>query len=304
VVRAGATALVVGILATGLPSSANAYVRYTASNGMTFKWGPSCIFITSYASNFLDMMPPEEVTAATQGAAAVWSTPQQTCTYLDIRVTASDATAPRAVNDHRNVLIFRNVTWCDLLKDGTCAADLGPYEPAALAVTSVIANRDTGEIRDADIEFNSLHHRWADLELHPELLAGDPGLQDLQNALTHEMGHLIGLDHTCFAASLTAHPKTNTGEPAPDCNDVGPDVIATTMFPSANPGDLGKRTLEDDDRQALCDIYPVASDPKACAPPSDDTGCNCSVVAPAGSGIATLGLLTFAGFRRRRSRRT
>ncbi len=303
-VRAGAAALVAGILALGFPSSANAYVRYTSSNGMTFKWGPSCIFITSYESNLLDMMPADEIAAATQGAAAAWSTPQETCTYLNIMITASDAPPPRAVNDHRNVLIFRNVSWCDLQADGTCAAALGPYEPAALAVTSVIANRDTGQIRDADIEFNTLHHRWADLGLHPELLAADPGLQDLQNALTHEMGHLIGLDHTCFSASVTAHPKTNTGDPAPDCNDVGSDVTGTTMFPSANPGDVGKRTLAEDDRLALCEIYPAASDPMACSPPSDDTGCNCSVTAPATSGIATLGLLAFAGLRRRRSRRT
>ena len=36
------------------------------------------------------------------------------------------------------------------------------------------------------------------------------------------------------------------------------------MFASALPGDTAKRTLAPDDKQAVCDIYPIASDPMLC----------------------------------------
>jgi MYXO-CTERM domain-containing protein len=298
--RAGAAALVVATLALGLPSPARAYVRYMSSEGMVFAWPQSCVLITSYPSNFTHMMSADEVQAAVGGAADAWSSVKESCTYLSISVTPSSGKAPRAINDHKNALIFRVTTWCDLLADGTCAPDIGPYEPAALAVTSVIANRDTGAIRDADIEVNAFHHRWADLVLYPEKLATDPGLQDLQNALTHEMGHLIGLDHTCFPASLDPKPLTNEGVEAPDCGSVGQDVLETTMFPSADAGDLEKRTIAADDRQALCEIYPVAADPKLCNP---DDGCNCAAGGGPGSAVAgAAGLVVLACVRRRRRR--
>jgi MYXO-CTERM domain-containing protein len=300
--RAGAAALVVGMLAVGLSSPAHAYVRYMSSEGMVFAWPQSCVPIISYPGNFTDM-PAEEVQAAASGAADAWSAVKETCTYLTITVMPASGAAPRAVNDHRNALIFRTTTWCDLLADGKCAADIGPYDPAALAVTSVIANRDTGAIRDADIEVNAFHHRWADLMLHPEKLDLDPGVQDLQNTLTHEMGHLIGLDHTCFPASLEPKPLTNAGVAAPDCGGVGPEVLETTMFPSADAGDLGKRTLADDDRNALCEIYPVAADPNLCSPA--DQGCNCTAGGgPAPIAATAAGLILLVGLRRRRRRGT
>jgi MYXO-CTERM domain-containing protein len=299
--RAGAAALVVGTLAAALlPSPARAYVRYMSSEGMVFAWPQSCVPIKSYPGNFIDM-PAEEVQAAASGAADAWSAVKETCTYLAITVMPASGAAPRAVNDHRNALIFRTATWCDLLADGKCAADIGPYEAAALAVTSVIANRDTGAIRDADIEVNAFHHRWADLMLHPEKLDLDPGVQDLQNALTHEMGHLIGLDHTCFPASLDPKPLTNEGVEAPDCGSVGAEVLETTMFPSANAGDLEKRSLADDDRKALCEIYPVAADPNVCSPAEE--GCNCAAGGSPGPIAETAaGLIVLAGLRRRRRR--
>ena len=46
------------------------------------------------------------------------------------------------------------------------------------------------------------------------------------------------------------------------------------MFPSAESGDVDKRTLAPDDQRAVCEIYPAADDPNVCKPvvAADDGG--------------------------------
>ena len=54
----------------------------------------------------------------------------------------------------------------------------------------------------------------------------------------------------------------------PSCNTVSYPVpemnLTPTMYPSAEPGDLDKRTLSDDDRSGLCAIYPIGTNPVSC----------------------------------------
>jgi MYXO-CTERM domain-containing protein len=302
-------ALAVGLLALGHAPAARAYVRYT-SGGVAFAWPQSCVFVTGYPSDFVSLMPLDEIENAANAAAAAWSTDAagpNACTYLAISVSYSTATPPRAINDHHNSLLFRVTSWCEILADGSCSVDIGAYDPAALAVTSVVANKDTGQIRDADIEVNAADHHWGDLVLHPELATSGGSYQDLQNALTHEMGHLIGLDHSCYQpASGLPHPLDNTGNPAPDCDQAPAGIKESTMFPSADPGDLTKRSLSDDDQLALCEIYPVAKDPMICDPNAGtSSGCSCGVASGAGSGGVSLLALGALGLwlRRGRSRR-
>jgi MYXO-CTERM domain-containing protein len=124
--------------------------------------------------------------------------------------------------------------------------------------------------------------------------------------VTHETGHVLGLDHTCVPAGTVPRPTDNLGNPVPDCSTASPDVVATTMFPSAQPGDTQKRDLAPDDQQAVCEIYPAASDPKVCMP---DVAGGCTCVAAGhpgapGPGAIALGLagLTLLRARRRRGR--
>ena len=80
-------------------------------------------------------------------------------------------------------------------------------------------------------------------------------------------------------ASVSPAPIDNTGAPIPDCASASAEVLATTMFPSANPGDIDKRTLGPDDQLAVCEIYPAAQDPMTCAPsePPADGCASCAV---------------------------
>ena len=94
-----------------------------------------------------------------------------------------------------------------------------------LAVTTVTYRRTSGQIIDADIDLNGVNHSWTDAD------SVELSQTDAQNTLTHELGHLLGLAH------------------APDAD--------ATMFASSEPGDLGKRSLAEDDAAALCFVYPA-----------------------------------------------
>jgi hypothetical protein len=80
-----------------------------------------------------------------------------------------------------------------------------------------------------------------------------------------EIGHLIGLDHTCYLDPSGGIPTDQNGAPIPSCANAPPAVQETTMFPTLGM-DIGPRTLAADDRQGVCDIYPSASDPMLCPP--------------------------------------
>ncbi len=150
------------------------------------------------------------------------------------------------------------------------------------------ASTSSGVIRDADIEVNAFHFNWADLVAHPDLRGNGQPYHDLQNALTHEMGHLIGLDHTCYFQGPP--PIDNTGAPITDCASASAEVLETTMFPSANPGDVDKRTLAPDDQLAVCEIYPAAEDPMTCAPAAPPEE-GCSSCAVGGAPASAVGLI-------------
>jgi hypothetical protein len=176
--------------------------------------------------------------------------------------------------DGRNVIVFRQNTWC---REPTPVNDAGIPQPecfpaSALAVTTIFKNIKTGEILDADIEFNAVAYSWGDLVGQADLATSMTA--DFQNALTHELGHVLGLDHNCYAPSDgQARLNDNTGVPELDCNGT-PPLSDATMYPSVNIGDIQRRTLSPDDAQGICDIYPHVHD--VC--PAIALGGGCSVV--------------------------
>ncbi|MGV3624904.1 MAG: matrixin family metalloprotease [Archangium sp.] len=115
------------------------------------------------------------------------------------------------------------------------SVDEWPYAPSNLAVTLTTLNARTNEILDTDILFNVKGHLLAILPANETHY--DRGF-DFQNALTHEVGHALGLSH----------------------NDADEGLV---MFSSTFPGELSKRTLKQDDRDGLKTLYgaglPVAT---------------------------------------------
>lgn len=120
------------------------------------------------------------------------------------------------------------------------------------------------------MEINAANYEWGDLVANPEL-AGT--VVDFQNTVTHELGHVIGLAHTCRLPSDTATPLVDShGSSQLECADpaVPATVTDATMYPAVGLSDVERRTLSPDDTQAACDIYPGTR--SACEAPTPSQG--------------------------------
>jgi hypothetical protein len=161
------------------------------------------------------------------------------------------------------------------------------------------------------MEVNATDFTWGDYVANPWPA---PSLtHDFQGAVTHEFGHVIGLDHVCYTPGAIRadgtplpRPVDNNGNPVPNCGavDSPPSIAQATMYVSVgSPGaEVDLRSLSPDDIQAACDIYPFTTD-FVCQPPSrvSTDGGGCSFAARPGHGsICALVLLAMAALVRRR----
>jgi len=279
-----------------------------------FYWKESCVPVTIYLNGFdgsedpsrASGMSADQIIKSVTQAAHTWSGDAVSCTSGGVTsspsfeivptVAAATAAPPPAAWDGHNSIIFRTESWSHSGKPGM------DYAFEALAVTTVTARLD-GHIVDADMEINGVSKSWMNL---------DPGYSvpfdhgaihdvfDLQNALTHEFGHFIGLDHTCYIPSATnpllsdlgkPRPNDDKGDPVPDCDGAPSKISSTVMFNSAIPAETSKRVLSDDDRQAICDIYPASRDTVVCALDSASPGCAVAAARPRKGRRRSLGLV-------------
>jgi hypothetical protein len=307
-VKLGAWAVAGALLA---PAAAHAYVRSTTSTGVATAWASSSIAIEIYTADPAQFLTSTEVRQAVEGAAAAWTPPITACTDLRFTVTdVAEAFAPAEYDRHNRIGFRRGVTgddWRKIPCVPSAKQSCNPYPPGAIAITTVTSNSNTGQILDADMEINAVNQRFGDLgpdgSLHPELLK----VHDLQNTLTHELGHLLGFDHNCYdpAASPKGPPLDNLGQPAPRCGDMAPaEIRAATMYNQAFEREIVKRTLEPDDRAAVCDTYPIGYNNPFPREADDGGGCGMARGSrPAGVpalGLLVAGLFAVSVARRRR----
>lgn len=111
-----------------------------------------------------------------------------------------------------------------------------------VAITLLTYVSTTGEIKDADIIFNEVNHRFtvqsSPLNDTPRTnpLNVDPNLPvfDVGNVATHETGHFLGLNHS--------------------------EHMGATMFATTLPGEVHKRDLHEDDKNGILALYANAED--------------------------------------------
>jgi hypothetical protein len=329
------------VLALGA-SPAHAFVRSrTENNGNSLKfWGESCIPVTIYLNGLPERVnfTHDAVVKSIAAAAHAWSPDVVQCNGMGpstrpfIEIVPSfapfDAKPPAAGGDHKNIVVFR--TEGQWSRNGSTDPKKA-FADSALAVTTVAASLD-GKILDADIEIhvpnpNADPWVWANLDpgvdipLPPSSQQLDFHVHDLQTALTHEFGHLLGLEHTCFnpatrggniALDGSTRPRDDRDREVPDCSprdELSTEIQQSVMFPTTEDLDTSKRKLSLDEIKFLCTVYPEANDPGMCRSDQPAGGCETaperSKTARAralGLGVVgALALLTIA--RRARARR-
>lgn len=261
------------------------------SAGHSLYWESGCIFVTPDADGTKEV-PGDQEFAVIDASIAVWNDDTKSCSFLDVK---TDARAQVEVSgrDARNVLKFRDASWC---RPATHDAPAKCYSDSSAGITTATYVDDggprDGAIVDADIEINGVNFA---IGVGGTTLGTSGCLADLANTLTHELGHLHGLEHTCLASGDPSRVD-GAGKPVPACSATSdPKIIESTMYPFQDCGETKKATLSADEITAICTIYPTASDPGTCAAVSTGAGC-CDVGADRSSPLAPLVLSLIVGF--------
>ena len=252
------------IISFGLASSpADAYVRTTSEfTGVPLSWrGTSCIFTRINRVGSADVSDGTDLAALTR-ATENWHLATQSagnCSYMRFVVEPAAANVAMSYTpDGKNETA---VFWIE--KDWNTDPD---HSPSAAALTTVLYlnipndHRD-GEIVDADIEINGDNFKYATTKKN--------GALDIENVLTHELGHVLGLEHPCYLepSAPSPHAKDHLDQAIPACRQTGDrSILDATMFPSTSFGDIERRTPIADDVAGICAIYPIAKDPGQCGP--------------------------------------
>ncbi|HWE30277.1 MAG TPA: hypothetical protein VHB97_19860, partial [Polyangia bacterium] len=260
-------ALAATIALAALASTASAYVRSRTAKGVPVAWSGPCAQVTPDSAGTPDM-PFDQVVNVVHQSLNNWASAVGAEGYLQL---AYETPMPMEAHlDGINTIKFRTDKWChpnDAQQNNIC------YSAQAAGITTVFYVQDgsahAGTILDADIELNDINFTFAIL---PTTATADPNrpFADLENTLTHELGHLQGLDHTCNGATPPQETDEN-GNPPPICNYAtnSPEIKATTMYATAQPGETSKRMPKADDVAGIVNAYPAANAPSSMCEPTD-----------------------------------
>lgn len=317
---ATATGLVALLLGA---DSALGYVRSrTQDSCLPVYWKQSCVFIQPDGNYVSDVAGPE-VERIVQKSIASWMT-RAGNSFLKLNYLPAAGAKELTYKDHLSVIIFR--TGSKFCRPATAGAMQVCYDASAAAVTTVSYINKKGDLSDglivdADIEMNAVNNQF--VEIGKPLPPADGRNQtDLENTLTHELGHLLGLDHTCRLSADPTCMVDHQNQPRQTCDTIErqrllipayQELYQTTMFAIAPPKDIEKRTPKADDIAGIGAVSPIANDPKICEEPqtTDSSGCKCELGSaghtPSGTPLGTMvglgaALLALLGRRRLRLR--
>lgn len=191
-------------------------------------WRSGCIsYAVQLDGSQAASIPPDELQGLLEEGFRVWSdaecasssagTPQLSAYYRG--ETSCDQVEYNcgAKEDNANIVMFR---------DGD--SDLSRF---TIALSTIIANLNTGEILDVDVEINS-----QDFDFYVDEADARDEAHDLRLVLNHELGHFLGLSHSRETGAL-----------------MRAEYEGANLLPAA------------DDIAGMCSIFPVSTSDPACS---------------------------------------
>lgn len=205
--RLGAMTSILAVIVAAWPGNSLAYsLRYTGA-GAVVHWQRDRIPIRLDTS--LQALGDEDVVFSTLiDAVTTWEESGLLPPQVSLSTVEGAAYGFRPNHENTNDVIAITGDW--------------PFSDDFTAVTISTYDADSGALLDTDIVFNA-NRRWS--------AGGDPGARevDLLDVATHEIGHLLGLDHS--------------------------EDTEATMYSIGPMGSTGRRSLHTDDLEALTAAY-------------------------------------------------
>lgn len=264
--------------------------------GNSLYWESGCVFFV-VDSEGTKALPGDLEMDLIDQAVETWNLASASCSYLRLE---KGAVAKKEVGkDYTNVIKIRDSAWCrPKIKDDPARC----YNEAAAGLTTAVYVDDgrsarDGAIVDADIEINNVNFAVSNAGV---TLSTEGCKAELLNTLTHELGHLVGLEHPCLAAGDP--PRVDDmGRNVPSCSaTTDPKITEATMYNFQDCGETKKETLEADDIAFLCKVYPKAEDPGTCAEVEPSVPGCCSASTEPLPALVMVGLTGLLLGRRRR----
>ncbi|HBP20949.1 MAG TPA: hypothetical protein DEA08_24580, partial [Planctomycetes bacterium] len=200
-------------LVASLSAGAQAFVKLRTQGGEALRWGSSQVTVTLHQDLAPQISDGSDEVAVREGFRA-W----ERVADSDLSFRFDDAPASRARADWASDDV--HMVWFDP-NDSSGFFSQGT---GLVAITPIDFNPQTGEITDADILVDARRTFST---------RGDADAFDLQSVITHEVGHLLGLDHS--------------------------PVHGSTMTPVPALGDTRLRSLSPDEEAAVRALYPAAN---------------------------------------------
>ena len=199
-------------------------VEPTAQTTRRIRWPRRTIevaFSTSMMTPGTNIKQDSDVTGAARRALARWSS----LANINFIVIWSPATSVSPADAGDGISL---ITIADTIENEAFNSD------TTAGRTRVFFDPETGDIAEADISINPRPRAEDGTEIQFST-DGTPGTYDLEATFTHEIGHLLGLDHSAVIGSTMQGRQAFNG---------------TFGLPA-----LTERTLSEDDRQKLRSLY-------------------------------------------------
>jgi len=235
--------LSVGLLGA-VPAAAYNRTRSAGLSQSSLAWFDRTITWYLPAPGSADV-PHDAAVAAAKRAFAAWGAVG--CTDVDFTFVAGGpnrSSLDGGEADGVNVIRWRESDW--------------PGAADQIAITTVTYDPGTGRIIDVDIDLNGQYLFFTASD------DADQTEYDIESALLHEVGHLLGFDDSTDPTAVMAQ--------------------------ALQRGDV-RRSLGDDDTEAVCSVYPAGEPTPYVGGLSLDLQGGCSAGGPAGTSAVLLALL-------------